>query len=308
MSTSNLKISIAALSLCVSAVAIYIHLPYVIAAVSGSGAIEALPLAIFTISAIVALVSAIYLIRLAVSRAGDEKKIDLIKQDRGSQTEVNSGTSLQDKSSVPTSPSRSTQTCDTAASQVPQEKPVKHDRGSQTEVDMCKNCTNPGDNPVKHDRESQTEVDSDTSLRDKSSVPTPTPPPVTFGTQPNPSVSVPPPPPLPTPEQLNQAGGTARENSANTTDEKPPVGTTQKNASHAKFTPPKGQVAVSLDDITNTRAKLKKVHTTTQGQKQDGGDSNSKNIALITLASEPDMRSSDSESNLSDHENDWDAD
>ncbi|QMV46282.1 hypothetical protein HC358_04465 [Wolbachia pipientis] len=76
MSTSNLKISIAALSLCVSAVAIYIHLPYVIAAVSGSGAIEAVPLAIFAVSAIVALVSVIYLIRLAVSRAGDKKKID----------------------------------------------------------------------------------------------------------------------------------------------------------------------------------------------------------------------------------------
>ncbi|MDR0773661.1 MAG: hypothetical protein LBE46_05115 [Wolbachia pipientis] len=71
MSTSNLKISITALSLCVSAVAIYIHLPYVIAAVSGSGAIEAVSLAI------VALVSVIYLIRLAVSKAGDKKKIDL---------------------------------------------------------------------------------------------------------------------------------------------------------------------------------------------------------------------------------------
>lgn len=52
---------------------IYIFLN-VIAAVSGSGAIEAVPLAIFAVSAIVALVSVIYLIRLAVSRAGD--KID----------------------------------------------------------------------------------------------------------------------------------------------------------------------------------------------------------------------------------------
>ncbi|WP_265026050.1 hypothetical protein [Wolbachia endosymbiont (group A) of Bibio marci] len=147
MSTSNLKISIAALSLCVSAVAIYIHLPYVIAAVSGSGAIAAVPLAIFAVSAIVALVSVIYLIRLAVSRAGDKKKIDLsgeesghtasqepqklvyenstnleskpirkefdkpVKQDSGSQIKVDSGTSSQDKSSVSTSPSQSPQTC-----------------------------------------------------------------------------------------------------------------------------------------------------------------------------------------------------
>ncbi|MFP3020315.1 MAG: hypothetical protein ACEY3F_03060 [Wolbachia sp.] len=82
------------------------YLPYVIVAVSGSGAIEAVPLAIFAVSAIVALVSVICLIRLAVSRAGDEKKIDLIKQDRGSQTEVRSSeyndTNLKNKSNVPT--------------------------------------------------------------------------------------------------------------------------------------------------------------------------------------------------------------
>ncbi|WP_353285167.1 hypothetical protein [Wolbachia endosymbiont (group A) of Beris morrisii] len=158
MSTSNLKISIAALSLCVSAVAIYIHLPYVIAAVSGSGAIEAVPLAIFAVSAIVALVSVICLIRLAVSRAGDKKKIDLsgeesghtasqepqklvhenstnleskpirkefdkpVKQDSGSQIKVDSGTSSQDKSSVPT-PSQPPQIRDTASSQVPHSVP-----------------------------------------------------------------------------------------------------------------------------------------------------------------------------------------
>lgn len=67
MSTSNLKVPVAALSLCVSAVAIYIHLPYVIAAVSGSGAIKAVPLAIFTVSAVIALASVAYLIKLAVS-------------------------------------------------------------------------------------------------------------------------------------------------------------------------------------------------------------------------------------------------
>ncbi|MFP3014937.1 MAG: hypothetical protein ACEY3B_01235 [Wolbachia sp.] len=67
MSTSNLKVPVAALSLCVSAVAIYIHLPYVIAAVSGSGAIKAVPLAIFTVSAVIALASVAYFIKLAVS-------------------------------------------------------------------------------------------------------------------------------------------------------------------------------------------------------------------------------------------------
>jgi len=105
MSTSNLKISIAALSLCVSAVAIYIHLPYVIAAVSGSGAIEAVPLAIFAVSAIVALVSVICLIRLAVSRAGDKKKKDPSGEESGH-----------------------------TASQVLQEKSVKQDSRSQTDV------------------------------------------------------------------------------------------------------------------------------------------------------------------------------
>ncbi|WP_253302118.1 hypothetical protein [Wolbachia endosymbiont of Psylliodes chrysocephala] len=140
MSTSNLKISIAALSLCVSAVAIYIHLPYVIAAVSGSGAIEAVPLAIFAVSAIVALVSVICLIRLAVSRAGDKKKIDLsgeesghtvsqepqeksVEQDSRSQIKVDSSTSSQDKSSVPTSPSQSSQTRVTAVPHVPHSVP-----------------------------------------------------------------------------------------------------------------------------------------------------------------------------------------
>ncbi|WP_051062215.1 MULTISPECIES: hypothetical protein [unclassified Wolbachia] len=83
MSTSNLKISIAALSLCVSAVAIYIHLPYVIAAVSGSGAIAAVPLAIFAVSVVVALASVAYLIKLAVSRDDNKKEAGLNGQEFG---------------------------------------------------------------------------------------------------------------------------------------------------------------------------------------------------------------------------------
>lgn len=50
------------------------YLPYVIIAVSGSGAIAAVPLAIFAVSTVVALISTIYLIRLAVSRADNKKE------------------------------------------------------------------------------------------------------------------------------------------------------------------------------------------------------------------------------------------
>lgn len=83
-----------------------------------------------------------------------------------------------------------------------------------------------------------------TNLENKSSVPTPPPPPVTLRAQPDSSVSVPPPPPppMPTPEQLNQAGVAARKNSANTTGEKSPVGTTQKNTTtktHSRKIPSK---------------------------------------------------------------------
>ncbi|WP_250296898.1 hypothetical protein [Wolbachia endosymbiont of Oedothorax gibbosus] len=102
------------------------YLPYVIIAVSGSGPIAAVPLAIFAVSTAVALISTIYLIRLAVSRADSKKEAgldgeefghiasqelvcgncanlenkpigeELIKQDSGSQTEV------EDKSNVST--------------------------------------------------------------------------------------------------------------------------------------------------------------------------------------------------------------
>lgn len=94
------------------------YLPYVIIAVSGSGPIAAVPLAIFAVSTAVALISIIYLIRLAVSRADNkkeepqkfvcenctnleneptEKEFDKsVKQGSGSKTEV------EDKSNAPT--------------------------------------------------------------------------------------------------------------------------------------------------------------------------------------------------------------
>ncbi|OWZ25126.1 WH2 domain-containing protein [Wolbachia endosymbiont of Wuchereria bancrofti] len=49
------------------------YFPYVIAAVSGSSATTAAPLAIFAVSMVIALVSAAYLIKLAVSIAGNKK-------------------------------------------------------------------------------------------------------------------------------------------------------------------------------------------------------------------------------------------
>ncbi|GFQ65635.1 putative wH2 motif domain protein [Trichonephila clavata] len=71
------------------------YLPYVIAAVSGSGAIAAVPLAIFTVSTAVALISTIYLIRLAVSRADNKKE-------EPQKFVCESCTNLGNKSSVPT--------------------------------------------------------------------------------------------------------------------------------------------------------------------------------------------------------------
>ncbi len=266
MSTSNLKISIAALSLCVSAVAIYIHLPYVIAAVSGSGAIAAVPLAIFAVSVVVALVLATYLIKLAVS---DNKK------EAG-----------------------------------PDGKESGHTASQEPQKFVCENCTNLESKPigkecdksVKQGSETQTEVrgsehvDTITSQQ----------PPLTLGTaipqnnnasSPSPSGGAPP-PPLP-------PGGLRNWNPPknNTTGEKSPVGTTQKNASLAKFTLPKGsnQAPVSQDDILQMRKKLRKPGAK-EGQKQDGGDSNSMDIGRI-LVRRAAMELSDDED---EHENDSD--
>lgn len=59
------------------------YLPYVIMAVSGSGAIAAVPLAVFAVSTVVALISTIYLIRLAVSRADSKKEAGLDGEEFG---------------------------------------------------------------------------------------------------------------------------------------------------------------------------------------------------------------------------------
>ncbi|WP_341820477.1 WH2 domain-containing protein [Wolbachia endosymbiont (group A) of Cydia strobilella] len=71
------------------------YLPYVIIAVSGSGPIAAVPLAIFAVSTAVALISKIYLIRLAVSRADNKKE-------EPQKFVCKNCTNLENKSNVPT--------------------------------------------------------------------------------------------------------------------------------------------------------------------------------------------------------------
>ncbi|WP_264723530.1 hypothetical protein [Wolbachia endosymbiont (group A) of Cheilosia soror] len=157
MSTSNLKISIAALSLCVSAVAIYIHLPYVIAAVSGSGAIAAVPLAIFAVSVVVALASVAYLIKLAVSRDDNKKEAGLNGQEFGH-----------------------------TASQEPQKSACKNCNNLDSEL-IRKGLS------VKQDSGSQTEVRSSEHVPNL----TPQQPPLTLGTAIPQNNNAPPPPPPP---------------------------------------------------------------------------------------------------------------
>ncbi|MDR2045890.1 MAG: hypothetical protein LBP77_02805 [Rickettsiales bacterium] len=247
------------------------YLPYVIAAVSGSGAIAAVPLAIFAVSTVVALVLATYLIKLAVSRASSKKEAG------------------------------------------PDGKKPGHTASQEPQKFVCENCTNLESKPigkecdksVKQGSETQTEVrgsehvDTITSQQ----------PPLTLGTaipqnnnasSPSPSGGAPPPPPPPLPP-----GGLKNWNPPknNTTGEKSPVGTTQKNASLAKFTLPKGsnQAPVSQDDILQMRKKLRKPGAK-EGQKQDGGDNNSMDIGWI-LARRVAMKLSDNED---EHENDSD--
>lgn len=66
---------IAVLSLSVLSFTAGQYLPYVIAAVSGSSAIAAAPLAVFAVSMVVALISAAYLVKLAVSTASNKKEV-----------------------------------------------------------------------------------------------------------------------------------------------------------------------------------------------------------------------------------------
>ncbi|MDX5462010.1 MAG: hypothetical protein O7157_00285 [Wolbachia endosymbiont of Tetragnatha montana] len=149
------------------------YLPYVIAAISGSGPIAAVPLAIFTVSTVVALVLATYLIKLAVSRADNKKEVspdgkksgyiasqepqkfvcenctnlenkpigeELIKQDSGSQTEV------EDKSNVstPTPPTVTFGTQPSASAPPPPPPPPMptHKQLNQAGVAAQKNSAN----------------------------------------------------------------------------------------------------------------------------------------------------------------------
>lgn len=85
------------------------YLPYVIAAVSGSGAIAAVPLAIFAVSAVVALISVTYLVKLAISRDDNKKEVGLNGQKFGHTPSqepqkfvCKNCTNLENKSNVPT--------------------------------------------------------------------------------------------------------------------------------------------------------------------------------------------------------------
>ncbi|WP_353269931.1 hypothetical protein [Wolbachia endosymbiont (group A) of Myopa testacea] len=77
MRTSNLGPLIAVLSLSAFSFTAGQYLPYVITAISSSGAIAAVPLAIFAVSTVVALASVIYLVKLTISRATNKKEAGL---------------------------------------------------------------------------------------------------------------------------------------------------------------------------------------------------------------------------------------
>ncbi|CAN2145026.1 hypothetical protein WPROTAP52_08040 [Wolbachia pipientis] len=87
------------------------YLPYVIIAVSGSGPgpIAAVPLAIFAVSTVVALISVTYLVKLAISRDDNKKEVGLNGQKFGHTPSqepqkfvCKNCTNLENKSNVPT--------------------------------------------------------------------------------------------------------------------------------------------------------------------------------------------------------------
>jgi hypothetical protein len=81
MHTSNLGPLIVILSSSVLSFIAGQYLPYIITVISGSGAITAVPLAIFAVSTAVALASVIYLVKLAVSRATNKKEAGLSREE-----------------------------------------------------------------------------------------------------------------------------------------------------------------------------------------------------------------------------------
>ncbi|WP_338481696.1 hypothetical protein [Wolbachia endosymbiont (group A) of Nomada hirtipes] len=85
------------------------YLPYVIIAVSGSGPIAAVPLAIFAVSTVVAFISVTYLVKLAISRDDNKKEVGLNGQKFGHTPSqepqkfvCKNCTNLENKSNVPT--------------------------------------------------------------------------------------------------------------------------------------------------------------------------------------------------------------
>ncbi len=309
MSTSNLRISIAALSLCVSAVAAYIYFPYVIAAVSGSGAIEAVPLAIFAVSAIVALVSVICLIRLAVSRAGDKKKIDLSgEQQTGSKQSTTEEPVHEDNTNL--------------KDELIRKKIDSKDIGLQTEVGGLEhvNINQPTPQPqdlvaVKKDIGSQTEVGGLEHVNINQPTPLQPQPILSIAipqnnnaSSPSPSGAPPPPPPLP-------SGGLKNWNPQknNTTGEKSSVGTTQENTPpRKKYEPPGGGERQNGDSVAELSKRLKSRRKGISGEQEDDEQQSNKLegvygkiSAMIPLPRNSSV-SSDS-GNVSDDE-DWETD
>ncbi|WP_341821819.1 hypothetical protein [Wolbachia endosymbiont (group A) of Ischnus inquisitorius] len=173
------------------------YLPYVIIAVSGSGAIAAVPLAIFAVSAVVALISVTYLVKLAISRDDNKKEAGLNGQEFGHTPSqepqkfvCKNCTNLENKSNVPT----------------PQSPPVTFGTQPNPSANMLQppppplsSCASPPPPPMPTPEQ----------LNQTSGAVPPPPPPMPTPEQLNQTSGAvpPPPPPMPTPEQLNQTSG-----------------------------------------------------------------------------------------------------
>ncbi|NSM56999.1 hypothetical protein HET73_06830, partial [Wolbachia endosymbiont of Atemnus politus] len=185
--TSNIGPLIAVLSSSILSFIAGQYLPYVITVISGSGAIAAVPLAIFAVSTVVALASVAYLVKLAVSRIGNKKEEDLGEKEptKGLAEEL-VRKSLKSES----------------IKQLDQSSNQPYSAFQEPQKFVCENCTNLANKPIGKEpgnqqrTASQKQVNKNsTDLGNQLSMPTPTPPPVTLGAQP--SASVPPPPPPP---------------------------------------------------------------------------------------------------------------
>ncbi|BAP00495.1 TAF4-like domain-containing protein [Wolbachia endosymbiont of Cimex lectularius] len=178
MRTSNLGPLIAILSSSVLSFIASQYLPYVITAFSGT--IAAVPLAIFTVSAVVALVSVIYLVKLIISKADNKKEAGPSKEEPDQQIE-------------PKQPTK-----ELAGGFV-------HENSTNLE---SKSTGEESNKLVKQNSGTQTEFDGNTNIKNESGIHTPAQSPITLGTaipqtgaaaSQSPHSAAPPPPPPPPP-------------------------------------------------------------------------------------------------------------